>query len=93
MTIEARHAGYINVLLNQIMTDNVYGNVVSFDDPLTVDQVVALAGPFVTSLERWSPLDVLDNALGRKRLCHPQLRPALEYLEAAFYNINVPLFT
>jgi hypothetical protein len=34
VTIEARHSGYINVLLNKIMTDNAAGDVVNFDVPL-----------------------------------------------------------
>ena len=56
LTIEARHSGYINVLLNKIMTDNVDGDVVNFDVPLTQEQVVANAGPLITSLNGGPPL-------------------------------------
>jgi hypothetical protein len=58
--------------------------------PLTPQQVVSLASPFIADLNGCPPLipagglvnpiDVLNFAM------------ALEYLEAAFYNINVPRF-
>ena len=44
LAIEARHAGYLNVLLDQIMTYNVDKQSPNFEMPLTADQVVALAG-------------------------------------------------
>ena len=45
-----RHAGYLNVLLDQVMTYNVDKQTPSFETALTPDQVVDLAGPFITSL-------------------------------------------
>ena len=93
LTIEARHAGYINVLLNLIMTDNVYGNSQSFETPLTQDQVVALAGPFITSLNGGPPLSFSTTPSAANDYAILNFALALEYLEAAFYNINVPLFT
>ncbi len=92
--IEARHAGYANVLLNMLMSVNVNGQEESFDSPLTADQVVALAGPFITSLNGGPPLTYSTTNLGPANdLMILNFALALEYLEAAFYNINVPRFT
>jgi hypothetical protein len=93
LTIEARHAGYLNVLLNGIVTNNVYGNSQNFEMPLTVDQVVALAGPFITSLNGGPPLTFSTTPSAENDYAILNFALALEYLEAAFYNANVPLFT
>jgi hypothetical protein len=93
LTIEARHSGYINVLLNDIMTEDVNGDVVSFDVPLTPAQVVALAGPFITSLNGGPPLTFSTTPSEENDYAILNFALALEYLEAAFYNLNVPLFT
>jgi hypothetical protein len=87
--IEARHAGYLNNLINLNIVENVNGTVSSFEQPLTPQQVVTVASPFVVSLNGGPPLipaaglsnaiDILNFAL------------VLEYLESEFYNLNVPL--
>jgi hypothetical protein len=93
LPIEARHAGYINVLLNNLMTVNVYGNAQNFETPLTPAQVVALAGPFVTSLNGGPPLTYSTTPSPANDIAILNFALALEYLEQAFYNLNVPLFT
>jgi hypothetical protein len=93
LTIEARHAGYLNVLLDLLMTVNVYGNNQSFETPLTQDQVVELAGPFITSLNGGPPLSFSTTPSATNDYAILNFALALEYLEAAFYDVNVPLFT
>ena len=83
LTIEARHAGYLNALTGMPLSTNG-----AFDKPLSQGQIVNDVSPFIASLnggpDPSKPLtndvDILNFAL------------LLEYLEATFYDINVPKF-
>jgi hypothetical protein len=88
--IEARHAGYLNTLLDQPITKNALGSTESFESPLTPEQVVTLASPFVADLNGGPPLIPPGGFTNDIQILNFAL--ALEFLEAAFYNINVPKF-
>lgn len=88
--VEARHAGFLNNYQKDALVASPAnsGRDPSFDAPLTPAQVRAAAGVFIASLNGGPPVDytpgndisILNYAL------------VLEYLEADFYNVNVPKF-
>jgi hypothetical protein len=83
LTIEARHAGFLDVLLGAPISANG-----AFDKPISQADIVAAVTPFVASLNGGpdpsktlaNDTDILNFAL------------LLEFLEATFYNTNVPKF-
>ena len=90
--IEARHSGYLNVLLNGITTDDVTGTEQVFEMPLTIEQVTANAMPFIENLNGGPPMTFNMTPSRANDLAILNFALVLEYLERDFYNINVPRF-
>lgn len=83
LTIEARHAGFLDFLVATPLSPNG-----AFDKPIMQADIVSAVSPFIASLnggpdpagKLGNDTDILNFAL------------LLEYLEASFYDINVPKF-
>ncbi len=80
LTIEARHAGYLDALVGSPLSPNG-----AFDKPIPFHTIVADVLPFIKDLNGPAPSAGSDTEILNFALL-------LEYLEATFYDINVPKF-
>ncbi|MFL5624607.1 MAG: ferritin-like domain-containing protein [Ktedonobacteraceae bacterium] len=81
LTIEARHAGFVDVLLGKPLSENG-----AFDKPASHAEIIKAVSPFIESLNGGpDPADELNNDMVILNFAL-----LLEYLEAEFYSINVP---
>jgi hypothetical protein len=81
VTIEARHAGFVNALLARPLSESG-----AFDKPISHGELLKAVSPFIESLNGGpDPAAALDNDTAILNFAL-----LLEHLEADFYRLNVP---
>jgi hypothetical protein len=87
-TVEARHASWLNSLLGEALVPNF----VPVESPIPQNVTLSRVAPFIASLNAPAPSFDPLNASDANNFAILDFLLLLEYIEAAFYKVNVPRF-